>query len=92
MEAMPRFFFHHTDGAFDPDNEGTDFPDLMAARTAAVRYAAELVRDRPYEVWAGDTFRIEVSDEEGMLLCTVVILGLDAPAARGLRKPGRVGR
>jgi hypothetical protein len=87
---MPRFFFHHTDGGFDPDNEGTDFPDLMAARTAAVRYAGELVQERPHEVWSGNTFRIEVSDQDGMLLCTIVILGLDAPAARGMRKPRSV--
>lgn len=85
--CVPRFFFHHTDGGFDPDNEGTDFPDLATARVEAVRYAAEVVRDRPDEVWSGDTFRIEVSDEHGMLLCTVVILGLDAPAARGVRRP-----
>jgi hypothetical protein len=87
---MPRFFFHHTDGKFDPDNEGTEFPDLATARVEAVRYAAELVRDRPDEVWAGDTFRIEVSDEDNMLLYTVVILGLDAPAARGVRRPRAV--
>ena len=87
---MPRFFFHHTDGAFDPDDEGTEFPDLATARVEAVRYAAEVVRYRPYEVWAGDTFRIEVSDQDGMLLCTIVILGLDAPAARGVRRPRRV--
>ena len=84
---MPRFFFHHTDGAFDPDDEGTVFPDLATARVEAVRYAAEVVRESPHEVWSGETFRIEVSDEQGMLLCTIVILGLDAPAARGVRKP-----
>ena len=84
---MPRFFFHHTDGAFDPDDEGTDYPDLTTARAEAVRYAGEIVRDRPDEVWAGDTFRIEVSDEGGMLLCTIVVLGLDAPASRGVRRP-----
>ena len=84
---MPRFFFHHTDGKFDPDDEGTVVPDLATARVEAVRYAAELVRHSPDEVWAGDTFRIEVSDEDGMLLCTIVILSLDAPAARGVRKP-----
>ena len=89
---MPRFFFHHTDGVFDPDNEGTEFADLTTARMEAVRYAGEIVRDYPDEVWAGDTFRIEVSDEAGMLLCTVVILGLDAPASRGLLKPQRSSR
>lgn len=89
---MPRFFFHRTDGAFDPDNEGTEFPDLMTARVEAIRFAAETVRDDPQQVWAGDTFRIEVSDEEDMLLYTVVILGLDTPPSRGLRKPRRGAR
>ena len=89
---MPRFFFHRTDGAFDPDNEGTEFPDLMTARAEAIRFAAETVKEDPQQVWAGNTFRVEVSDEEGMLLCTVVILGLDAPASRGLRKPRREAR
>ena len=86
---MPRYFFHRADGVFDPDDEGTEFPDLAAARIEAIRFAAASIKDKPEEVWKGHNFRIEVSDEEGMLLCTVVILGLDAPAARGVRKPRR---
>ena len=82
---MPRFFFHRADGGFDSDNEGTELPNLDTARTEAVRYAAELVRDRPDYVWNGKDFRVEVSDDTGMLLCTVAILGFDAPAARGVR-------
>ena len=86
---MPRFFFHHIDGVHDLDNEGTEFPDLATARTAAVHYAAESAKDRPDGVWAGNPFRVEVSDEDGTLLCTIVIIGLDAPASRGLRKSQR---
>ncbi|WP_428977746.1 DUF6894 family protein [Lichenibacterium minor] len=82
---MPRFFFHRTDGDFDPDREGTELPDLNAARLEAIRYAAATVKDHPIEVWSGTTFRIEVSDDTGMLLSTVIILEIEAPAARGLR-------
>ena len=89
---MPQFYFHRTNGAFDPDNEGTDFPDLAEARLEAIRFAAETMKDNPQEVWADGTFRVEVSDEEGMLLCTIVILALDAPASRGVRKPHRSSR
>ena len=88
---MPRYFFHRADGVFDPDQEGTEFPDLAAARIEAIRFAASSMLDDPQEVWKGHNFRIEVSDEAGMLLCTVVVLGLDTPAARGLREPGRAG-
>ena len=88
---MPRYFFHRADGVFDPDEEGTELPDLAAARIEAIRFAAASIKDQPEEVWKGHNFRIEVSDEEGMLLCTVVILGLDASAARGVRGRRRQG-
>ena len=84
---MPRFFFHRTDGYFDPDNQGTEFPSLATAKLDAVRFAAESVKESPEDVWLDGTFRVEVSDEQGMLLCMVIILGIDTPAARALRKP-----
>ncbi len=80
---MPRYFFHRTDGGFTPDHDGTDLPDLDAARVEAVYFAAGSVKDHPSYVWDGRDFRIEVADDAGMLLCTVVVLGLDAPSVRG---------
>ena len=65
---MPRYFFHRTDGGFDPDHEGTDLPNLPIARKEAVRFAAATVQDRPDYVWDGKDFRVEVSDEAGLLL------------------------
>ena len=79
---MPRYHFNRADGGFVPDPEGTELPNLDAARTAAVIHAAETIRDRPNFVWDGRDFRVEVTDEGGMLLCTVVVLGVDAMAAR----------
>ena len=79
---MTRYFFHRTDGGFDPDTDGTELGDLDAARVEAVRFAAATVKDRPDFVWDGKDFRIEVTDETGLLLCTVVVLGIDAPAVR----------
>lgn len=84
---VPRFFFHHGDGAFDPDREGSELPDLTAAKSEAIRLAAELAKDRPSRVSDDRAFRVEVCDDVGMLLNTVIILGIDAPAARGLRQP-----
>ena len=81
---MPRYHFHRTNGGFVPDPEGTDLPNFDTARTEAVRYAAETIRERPSFVWDGRDFRVEVTDDGGMLLCTVVVLGIDAPAARGV--------
>lgn len=79
---MPRYFFHRSDGGFVPDTEGTELPDLSAARVEAVQFAAGTIRDRPDFVWDGKAFRVEVADEAGLLLCTLVVLGIDAPAGR----------
>ena len=89
---MPRYFFHRTDGTFDPDDEGTELANVGAARMEAVRFAAGTVDDNPEQVWQGSDFRVEVTDESGMLLCTVIILGIDAPAARGLRQSKATGK
>lgn len=82
---MPRYFFDRRDGGFDPDDDGTELPDLDAARIEAVNFAAGTIRDRPDYVWDGKEFRVEVSNEEKTLLYTVIVLGIDAPAAKADR-------
>jgi hypothetical protein len=44
---MPRYFIHVHDGTSMIDDEGTELPDLTAARLAAVRLSGELLRDHP---------------------------------------------
>ncbi|MER8549466.1 hypothetical protein [Mesorhizobium sp. M0203] len=44
---MPRFFFDFTDtGQVFPDVEGTDLPDLEAAKQEAVRALVEITKDK----------------------------------------------
>ena len=81
---MSRYSFHRTDGGFDPDTEGTELPNLDAARIEALQFSAGTVKDHPDYVWDGKDFRIEMTDETGLLLCTIVVLGIDAPAVRGV--------
>ncbi|HZG07584.1 MAG TPA: hypothetical protein VEZ70_01230 [Allosphingosinicella sp.] len=40
--------------------------------------------NRPELVWLGEEVRMEVTDEHGTLLFTVIIVGIDAPGARHL--------
>ena len=53
----------------------------------AVEAAVQAFPIAPPRSAADETFRVEVSDETGMLLSTVIILKIDAPVARGLRQP-----
>jgi hypothetical protein len=76
---MPRYFFHSVNRERSPDDEGVDLPDDRAAHAQAVAYAGEVLKFDPQRVWDSGQWRVEVTDKEGCLLFTVIILGIDAP-------------
>lgn len=80
---MPLYFFHLTDSVFNPDQEGTELPNLDSARVEAIRFAAATAMELPNKVRDGSGLRVEVSDDAGLGLCTVIIRAIDAPASRG---------
>ena len=77
---MPRYFFNRSDGYFERDVEGTELKDVHAARIEAVTFAGASLKDDPAKVWTGQDFRVEVTDESGLILFTVIVLGIDSPA------------
>lgn len=76
---MPRYFFHSADGGRERDLQGTELPDDAAAQLSAVRYAGEVLRWEPQEIWKRGQWRVEVTDENDALLFTVITLAIDAP-------------
>lgn len=80
---MPRYFFHDVEGRRQRDMEGSYLPNIEAARIEAIAYAGQVLKDRPDKVWAGGQWRVEVADEEGRLLFTLVTVAVDAPASEG---------
>ncbi|CAN7335176.1 DUF6894 family protein [Rhizobium sp. LjRoot254] len=69
---MPRYFFHiRTDDVFIRDPDGSDLPDLDAARSEAGHSARDLLAAllREGEVLDGQVF--EISDEAGTVLARV---------------------
>ena len=79
-----RYFFNQLNGQVKVDDQGLEFASIRDARIEAVRYAGEVIKDHPTLVWTGGDFRIEVTDENALLLFTVVVVGVDAPAAKNL--------
>ena len=74
------FFFNLAGAVYDPDVEGMELPSIDQARIAAAQYAGELLRDRPGLPWEGEELRVEVTDENQLVLFTVMVLGVDSPA------------
>lgn len=76
---MPRYFFHCADGSRDPDLKGTELEHDQAAQQAAVAFAGAVLKDQPMLLWEKGAWRVEVTDEENILLFTVVTIAMDAP-------------
>ena len=76
---MPRYRFHCADGTREPDTEGVELADDHAARAAAMQFAGQVLHDNPDEIWEHGQWRVEVTDDDGILLWTVITLAVDAP-------------
>ena len=78
---MALFHFNLRDGAYYPDPEGTELPDLRTARVEAVKLAGQLLLDSPEEFWEGTEWQVEVTDHSGLTLFRLDFTATDAPAA-----------
>ena len=80
---MPQYHFHVATGARLDEPTGTELPDDNAAHLEAVRFAGEMLKDMPEQLWGDGQWRVEVCDARNVLLFTVIVLAIDAP----MRKP-----
>lgn len=74
-----RYHFDCVDSYREHDEEGTDLPDEEAARVMAVQFAGEVLKSDPETVWRSGQWRVEVADERGVLLFTLLTVSIDAP-------------
>ena len=70
---MPKYFFHSEDGHLLHDSVGTELDDAGAARIEAVRFAGELLEDRPQALWESTRWRLLVTDENSSILFTIEV-------------------
>jgi hypothetical protein len=88
---VQRYFFHTADGDVFHDLVGTELPNEDAARIEAARLLGQLVNEKPADVWKDDDFRITVTDEADLILFTIDVAAVVAPAARA-PGPKPIGR
>lgn len=79
---MARYFFHTANHGRERDEQGFELADDDAARIEAIRFAGSMMADQPKVLWDGKDFRVEVTNEPGDLLFTIIMLAIDAPRFR----------
>jgi hypothetical protein len=81
---VPRYFFHtnHPAELSVQDDEGMEFPSVHEAKCAAVRYAGQLLADVAEHFWDTADFDLTVTDAKGLILFSMRVVGIEAPAVR----------
>jgi len=59
-----------------------DLPSVVVAKCEAVRYLGRMVCDEAAHFWESGELSLMVSDDKGLLLFTMYMIGRDAPALR----------
>lgn len=80
---MSRYFFDIKDGRDFPDLQGSEWPDLAAARIEAVRFAAEVLKEMPERFWNCEEWTMTVSDQKREPLFTLKFLAEKVVPAAG---------
>ena len=76
---MPVYHFNVQDGSNTPDGDGTDLPNLWAARREAVMLAGQVLLDGPDKFWEGSDWHVDVTNASGAILFRLDFTATDAP-------------
>lgn len=77
---MSRYYFDIKDGQDFDDLQGSEWPDLAAARIEAVRFASEVLKEMPERFWNCEEWTMTVSDHHREPLFTLKFLAEKAGA------------
>ena len=77
---MPLYHFNVHCGDMRRESEGYEFLNLETAKREAVRLSGDMIRELGPEFWEGDGWALEVTDEGGAILFTLVFFASLAPS------------
>ena len=86
---MPHYFFNIDDGQPQPDPEGVELDNLSVAKCEAVKLAGNMICDAAEQFWDRAEWTMTVTDERGLTLFVLNIVGTDAPVTQLIATPPR---
>lgn len=79
---MPKYYFNIEDGEGTPDTEGTEIESLAYAKCHAVKLAGQAICDAAQTFWDQAQWKMTVTDESGLTLFELLIIGMESAASR----------
>jgi hypothetical protein len=86
---MPIYHFHSVDGSRDPDPDGVELENDTTAQHVAMQFAGEVLKSEPEQIWSNGQWRVEVTDDDNILLFTIITIAVDAPHPGNMRDAAR---
>jgi len=62
--------------------------DLNALRVEMARFVGELLKDHASVIWEDGAWRIDVTDNVGLILYVMYVSATNTPATRSIFRPG----
>ena len=81
---MSRHFFHLESNHTTRDENGVELDGLTAAKCHAVSMIAEVLCGEPQIFWDADLYRVTVTNSDGLVLFSVEMFSVMAPALTGV--------
>lgn len=76
-------FCFKIEGESPADTVVHEFANIAETKCQAVQFAAQLICDQASTFWPAGEFALAVTDEKGLVLFTLTIVGIEAPAIHG---------
>ncbi len=83
---MPRYHFHIHDGRTIIDTDGMDLADTAQARRMAIRITGQYLEDEADLISLGEEWRMEVTDDRGLILFRLDFVVTNAAAVGSFAK------
>ncbi|WP_157215397.1 DUF6894 family protein [Flavisphingomonas formosensis] len=77
---MPRYHFRIFDGRPSSDHVSIELEGPNAARNYLPKLTGDLLREQGDSFWEGEDWRIEVSNEAGLILFAIFVSAVISPA------------
>lgn len=63
-------------------------PNLTALRVEVAQFVGDLLKEHAGKIWADEDWRVDVTDEKGLILYVMHISAAQAPAVRNVAPSG----
>lgn len=82
---MPRFHIALRTENTISDTLDVERDNLTDLRIELARFVGELLQDHAQQIWIDEDWRVDVTDETGLILFVMQISATDTPATRQLK-------